>query len=304
MISTAESLDYEAQQFYQFSIRAIVTGLDQAAATSTDPTSPNVDIANVTIAVLDINDNTPTFDLSVYNGRVSENARLGTTILFFTAKDTDSGTNARLSYSIVSGNDQGAFNFTFTTGLLSVAGALDRETTASYNLTVQVADGGSPSLSSRVNAIITIDDENDNSPVFSQDSYTVTLPYNELEEWSTVVTATDRDIGSNAAITYSITGGDTGGVFTIDADSGNITVTGMLDPEESSSFNLTVQATDGGTPQNRAQAIVVITVDTGSSTTTVAGLGGSNWASCHSAKLLLYPLLASLALLVPAALRI
>ena len=295
MISTAGSLDYETQRFYQFSIRAIATGQE---ATSTDPTSPNVDTAAVTITVLDVNDNTPTFDLSAYNGRVSENARLGMVFLLFTATDTDSGTNARLSYSIVSGNDQGAFSFIFTTGSLSVAGALDRETTASYNLTVQVADRGIPSLSSRVNAIITIVDENDNSPVFSQDSYTVALPYNELEEWSTVVTATDRDIGSNAAITYSITGGDTEGVFTIDADSGNITVAGMLDPEESSSFNLTVQATDG---ENRAQAIVMITVGTSSSTTTVAGLGGSNRASRHSAKLLLYPLLASLALLVSAA---
>ena len=303
MISTVQSLDYEAQQAYQFSIRAIATGLDQAT-TSIDPTSPNVDTANVTITVLDVNDNTPTFDLSAYNGSVSENAGLGMVFLLFTATDTDSGTNARLSYSIVSGNDQGAFSFIFTTGLLSVAGALDRETTASYNLTVQVADAGNPSLSSRVNAIITIDDENDNSPVFSQDSYTVALPYNELEEWSTVVTATDRDIGSNAAITYSITGGDTEGVFTIDADSGNITVAGMLDPEESSSFNLTVQATDGGTSQNRAQAIVMITVGTSSSTTTVAGLGGSNRASHHSVKLLLYPLLASLALLVSAAFRI
>ena len=296
MISTAQSLDYEEQQDYQFSIRAT----DQAA-TPTDPFA--VDTASVTITVLDVNDNTPVFNQSAYCSTVSENQVLVTPIISFTATDGDSGTNAVLSYSITSGNDQGAFSLDSISGVLLIAGALDRETTASYNLTVQVADGGNPSLSSRVNATITIDDENDNSPVFSQDSYTVILPYNELEEWSTVVTATDQDIGSNAAITYSVTDGDTAGIFTIDAESGNITITGMLNTNESSSFSLTVQATDGGIPQNTAQAIVMITVDTGSSTTTATDrLGGSNWASRHSAKLPLYTLLASLALLVSATL--
>ena len=298
MISTAQSLDYEEQQDYQFSIRAT----DQAA-TPTDPFA--VDTASVTITVLDVNDNTPVFNQSAYRSTVSENQVLVTPIISFTATDGDSGTNAVLSYSITSGNDQGAFSLDSISGVLLIAGALDRETTASYNLTVQVADGGNPSLSSRVNATITIDDENDNSPVFSQDSYTVILPYNELEEWSTVVTATDQDIGSNAAITYSVTDGDTAGIFTIDAESGNITITGMLNTNESSSFNLTVQATDGGIPQNTAQAIVMITVDTGSSTTTaIDRLGGSNWASRHSAKLPLYALLASLTLLVLATLGI
>jgi protocadherin Fat 1/2/3 len=297
VISTAESIDYEvhAQQLYQFTIQA---------STSTNATS--TDTAFVTITVLDVNDNRPV--LSSNSVGIPENSLLGTIISTIRATDADSGINAQLSYSITSGNDQEVFNLNSTQGTLSVAGDLDRETTASYNLTVQAMDGGSPPLTSSTFVTITIGDVNDNPPVFSKKSYTATLPYEELDVWSTMVTATDQDSGSNAAITYSITDGDAAEIFTIDKDGGNISVSGMLDPEEHSSFSLTVQAMDG---ENTAQAVVVIIVDTGSSATSTAATvtilmtsDGPNGASRHSAKLLLYPLLSSLALLVSAILGI
>jgi hypothetical protein len=301
VISTAQSIDYEAraQQRYQYQFTI-------QAASSTNATS--TDTASVTITVLDVNDNRPVFGMSVYRTGIPENFPLGRTIYTITVTDADSGTNAQLSYSITSGNDQEAFNLNSTRGTLSVAGALDRETTASYNLTVQAMDGGSPPLTSSTFVTITIGDVNDNPPVFSKKSYTATLPYEELDVWSTMVTATDQDSGSNAAITYSITDGDAAEIFTIDKDGGNISVSGMLDPEEHSSFSLTVQAMDG---ENTAQAVVVIIVDTGSSATSTAATvtilmtsDGPNGASRHSAKLLLYPLLSSLALLVSAILGI
>ncbi len=300
VISTAQSFDYEVreQRLYQFTIQA---------STSTSTSAASNDTAAVTVTVLDVNDNRPVFGSNFVG--IPENAPLGITISTIGATDADSGTNGQLSYSITSGNDQEAFNLDSIRGTLSVARALDRETTASYNLTVYAIDGGSPPLNSSAYVTIIIADVNDNPPVFSQRSYTATLPYKELDVWSTVVTATDEDSGRNAAITYSITDGDAAGIFTIDADSGNISVSGMLDPEESLSFSLTVQATDG---ENTGQAAVVIIVDTGSSTTSTAATSrdvfntpdGPSGASRHSAKLLLYPLLSSLALLVSATLGI
>ena len=276
--------------------------------------------ANVTVTVLDVNDNRPVFGQSEYSATVTEDVVVGTTVtvLALTATDADSGTNGQLSHSITRGNDQGTFRLDSARGTLATATTLDHETTASYNLTVQAIDRGSPALSSSVNVTITVGDVNDNSPVFEQSIYTATLPSDAQKEWSFTVTATDRDSGSNAAITYSIIERDVAEIFSIDAESGEIHVTCMIDTEKFPSFTLTVQATDGGTPTRLSgQATVMITVDTGTTTSTTATLifigdiGGTTTAtscgsaaSLHNVKLFLYPLLPLLMLLVSAALGI
>ena len=68
------------------------------------------------------------------------------------------------------------------------------------------------------------------------------------------------DKGSNAAITYSIVGGNTDGKFRINANSGLVTTTGTLDREKKDRYQLTVRATDGGTPQMSGNVIVEVAV--------------------------------------------
>ena len=140
------------------------------------------------------------------------------------------------------------------------------------------------------NVMIIVLDVNDNSPAFNQLVYTSTLPSGALTDWSTTVLATDQDSGSNAAITYSITDGDTAGIFTINVTNGEIGAMGTLDSGKFSNFILTVNATDGGTPTRNGQVAVVIFIPC------------SSKAPHHSAKLPLYALLASLTLLVSTAL--
>ena len=303
MISTAQSLDYEAQEVYQFSIGATNQGSNQG--------SSGTSVANVTITVLDVNDNPPMFNLTEYSDTVPEDTQIGTTILSMSVKDADTNLD-QISLSITSGNDEGKFRLGSEPGTLTIASSLDRETTASYNLTVQATDGGSPSLSSSTSVVIIVSDVNDNAPVFTQSTYTSTLPFDALNEWSTTVTATDRDSGTNAAIIYSIIDGDVAKIFSINPESGQIKIstTGTFDSEEYSKFTLTVQATDR---ENSDQATVVITVDTGTSTSTSATIYGttdtSDLEECstaftarHSLKLFLYPLLPSLVLLLSAVL--
>jgi len=59
------------------------------------------------------------------------------------------------------------------------------------------------------------------------------------------VEATDLDIGSNANITYSISSGNLGNVFSIDEITGQIKVAGGLDRETLNTYKLLVTATDG-----------------------------------------------------------
>lgn len=141
------------------------------------------------------------------------------------------------------------------------------------------------------NVTITVLDVNDNSPVFNQSSYTTTLPYDQLEEWSFQVTATDRDTRSSAIISYSITDGDPGGVFEIDVENGIICVVEPFNEEEFQNFTLTVQAEDNGSPilSDKTTVMVDVTRSTGDSAATL-----------HSKKLFMHSLLAVLTLLASA----
>ena len=296
MVSTEQTLDYETQKLYEFSVGAT----DESSTTST---------ANVTVTVLDVNDNRPVFGQSDYSTTVTEDSVVGREVSNLTAIDADSDTNGQLSYSITRGNNQGTFHLDSASGTLTTASTLDRETTASYNLTVQAIDGGSPALSLSINVTITISDVNDNPPVFEKTMYTATLPSDAQKEWSFTVIATDRDSGSNGTITYSISSGNEAGLFTINPESGEIRVEESFDAEKFPKFTLTVQGMDGTLQdkfRNMGQATVTINVDNGSTTSTGAASDEStpygSTASLHSLKLLLYPLLPSLVLLVSATL--
>lgn len=71
----------------------------------------------LTINVLDIDDNCPVFSPKVYNVTIEENLPYGTIVLNVTATDKDSGTNAELQYAIKEGDDQGGFSIDRVTGM-------------------------------------------------------------------------------------------------------------------------------------------------------------------------------------------
>ena len=81
----------------------------------------------------------PEFDPMSYTFSIAENIAAGTAVGTVTASDED--TDDELSYSITSGNTGDVFAITETSGAITVTGALDHETTASYSLTVEVDDG-------------------------------------------------------------------------------------------------------------------------------------------------------------------
>lgn len=78
--------------------------------------------------------------------------------------DADAGTNSELSYSLESGGDADAFSIDQKTGTISSRTKFDRETKASYSLTVRVTDHGQSPLHDTTTVDITILDINDNSP--------------------------------------------------------------------------------------------------------------------------------------------
>uniref|UniRef100_A0A668ALQ5 FAT atypical cadherin 3a n=1 Tax=Myripristis murdjan TaxID=586833 RepID=A0A668ALQ5_9TELE len=242
-------LDREIQPFYQITVRASDQGSPR----------PLSSLVNVTITVLDINDNPPVFERRDQLATVPENVGLGTEVLRVYAASKDIGTNAEITYSIRSGNEHGKFHIHPLTGAILVSKPLDYEMCRDYFLTVEARDGGMPPLSAVTTVNINLTDVNDNAPMFSRDLYTAVVS-EDAAIGESVLTAEDVDSQVNGAILYSIVSGDRDNQFFIDPLSGIIKVNKLLDRETVSGYSLVVRALDSGIPAMSSTAMVNIDI--------------------------------------------
>ena len=188
---------------------------------------------------------------------VDEDAVGGTEVGTVVASDDDAG--QQLGYSIIGGTGAGHFAIHPTTGVITVKDSadLDFESNPSLTLTVQAQDNYGTPASSAAEITISVDDANE-APVIA--AATFFMNENAAVGFSVGgVTATDVD---GDAVSYSISGGNTNGAFAIDPDSGEITVANSapLDAEARTHINLSVQATDDGSPVRSSTRIVRINI--------------------------------------------
>lgn len=209
------------------------------------------DKAKVNIYITDVNDNPPKFMRKPYKAQVPEEAPISTNIIRISASDADEGLNGDVVYTIVDGNDDGRFKVDETTGQVTLARPLDRETTPRYLLTVAAADLGNP-FGLTATATLTVDvlDANDNAPEFTQSESEIFIV--ETTEVNTVLVqfqATDADLGVNKEVSFMIGGGNMQEAFRIDTKTGTLYLERPLDFEEQSLYRLNITAADGGSPR-------------------------------------------------------
>eukprot|EP00111_Clytia_hemisphaerica_P005933 TCONS_00017188-protein len=220
-------------------------------------------LAQVTVLVTDYNDETPSFTKQLYKATAAESDQIGREVMTVTAFDKDLGVRGRVSYKIVEGNVGGAFTISDPySGILRVAGALNVDTIAIYNLTVQATDDGVQlnefSLSSTCQVEIKIADINDNDPEFYESSYTVNIPEDLANGQMVIkVNGTDKDEGDNGRLWYRIVNGNGANKFQINNMTGEISVKGALNRELVPSYTLTVEAADFGFPAPRKATVSV-----------------------------------------------
>lgn len=140
-----------------------------------------------------------------YSFAVDENSEIGTSIGTISASDSDIGKNAVITYQIIS--DGGYFRINQTTGEITISRNLDREMNTTHKPIVYARDNGDNILSSSVTVTISVNDINDNAPIFSSDRIMVAFEENkDCSNIITTLTATDRDKpnSNNSRITYSL----------------------------------------------------------------------------------------------------
>lgn len=217
----------------------------------------------MTITIKDVNDCSPHW-ITPNVTAVMENVEIGTIVTVLKAVDDDEEKNGFVEYWINSG-DEKTFTIGSIDGVLRVASSLDRETKSSYKLEIGAKDRGDPSLNSIMKLTVNILDENDNSPIFDPRQYTSSVPENVTIGYTVVqLFATDKDVGPNAGIRYTITNGDENLDFSIADDTGLIRVAKYLNYERKSRYVLTIKAEDGpvgiDNRVNSDEVTVIITV--------------------------------------------
>lgn len=243
LITTTQILDREHMDLHYFRVTATDHGTSRLSGTTM-----------VAITVSDRNDHSPIFEQTEYRETIRENVEEGYPILQLRATDLDSPSNANIRYRFVGDMvviARAAFEIDPRSGLITTRGVVDRETNEHYTLLVEASDQGKEPgpRSATVKVFITVLDENDNVPQFSEKRYVVAVkedvrPHSEILR----ISATDQDKDSNAAVHYNIISGNSRGQFSIDSVTGEIQVVAPLDFETEREYTLRVRAQDNGRP--------------------------------------------------------
>nr|XP_042122361.1 cadherin-23 isoform X7 [Peromyscus maniculatus bairdii] len=254
VVTTTAELDRERIAEYQLRVVATDAGTPTKSSTST-----------LTIRVLDVNDETPTFFPAVYNVSVSEDVPREFRVVWLNCTDNDVGLNAELSYFITGGNVDGKFSVGYRDAVVRTVVGLDRETTAAYTLVLEAIDNGpvGKRRTGTATVFVTVLDVNDNRPIFLQSSYETSVPEDIPEGHSIVqLKATDADEGEFGRVWYRILHGNHGNNFRIHISSG-LLMRGPrpLDRERNSSHVLMVEAYNHDLGPMRSSVRVIVYVE-------------------------------------------
>uniref|UniRef100_A0A8C5PQK6 Cadherin-4 n=1 Tax=Leptobrachium leishanense TaxID=445787 RepID=A0A8C5PQK6_9ANUR len=215
---------------------------------------------DLSIYVIDMNDNRPEFSSQVFNGSVDEAAKPGTYVMTVSAHDADDNNtlNGIIMYRIMAQSPQSPSQDMFvihseTGAINTVAAGLDREKVQQYTVVVTATDMDGSSnhgLSNTATAIITVADVNDNPPEFTSKMFFGEVAENRVEVVVANMTVVDRDqpYTPNWNARYKIISGDPANHFTIRTDpvtnEGVVMVVKPIDYEMNKAFMLNVMVSN------------------------------------------------------------
>ncbi|XP_028975078.1 protocadherin alpha-2 isoform X23 [Esox lucius] len=248
-----KALDREKQPVIQLTLTAVDGGKPPRSGT-----------LQIIVHVIDGNDNTPTFSKPLYKVRVNENVSFGTQILKLEATDLDEGANADIEYSFLKRgnvNSGDIFSIDARSGVISVKQNIDYEENSAFEIRVQATDQGSSPRSGYCKVLVEVVDVNDNAPEISVTS--LMSPVKEDSEKGTVVallTITDKDGGKNGLTNTQLARSVPFKLKSNYKNDYSLVVDGPLDRESVSQYNVTITATDEGTPPLSSTSIITVHV--------------------------------------------
>nr|XP_057919346.1 protocadherin gamma-C5-like [Doryrhamphus excisus] len=216
--------------------------------------------SEITITVLDNNDNAPQFDKQLYETNVSEKATTGSHILQVKATDADEGLNGEIEYAFAEQTLDvilSLFDIESSTGAVVVKGVLDHETSPFHRFDITAKDKGNPKMEGHCAVEIKIIDINDNAPEIIVTSLTSPVPEDSaVGTVIALISARDPDSKDNGKVTLSLPSDPT---FTLKPSVSNhysLVTNRQLDREKNAQYRVKIRATDSGKPPLSSEKII------------------------------------------------
>ncbi len=249
-----KALDREKQPVIQLVLTAIDGGKPAKSGTT-----------QIIINVEDANDNIPVFGKSLYKTRIVENEPSGTSVVTVHASDADEGLNGEIMYSFIRSDDDdniaNAFTIDSVSGVISVKGNIDYEASNAVEIRVQAKDKGPKPRAAHCKVLVEIVDVNDNVPEISVTSLAETVREDAAAGTMVgLITVKDEDAGKNGAIVLKIQYAAPFRIQNTYKNKYSLVVDGPLDRERASEYNVTITATDEGTPPLSSTSVITVHV--------------------------------------------
>ncbi|KAB1281718.1 Protocadherin gamma-C4 [Camelus dromedarius] len=260
---TSQPLDREATSHYIIELQAHDAGSPPLHAHLT-----------IRLNISDVNDNAPYFTQQLYTAYIPENRPPGSLLCTVAASDPDTGDNARLTYSIVGNQIQGAPASSFVyvnpeDGRVFAQRTFDYELLQMLQIMVGVRDSGSPPLHANTSLHVFVLDQNDNAPavLHPRPGRELSIPQRLPRSAPpgslvTKVTAVDADAGHNAWLSYSLLPQSTApGLFLVSAHTGEVRTARALLEDDADTQQVVVLVRDNGDPSLSSTATVLLILE-------------------------------------------
>ncbi|XP_048884505.1 protocadherin gamma-A11-like isoform X47 [Brienomyrus brachyistius] len=245
-----KELDREQQQEVKLLLTAVDGGTPQRSGT-----------VLLHVTVLDANDNIPVFSQAVYKVSLPENSPIDTVVVTVSATDADDGANGDVSYELglLSEEEKKLFYLDQKTGEIKLKGKVDFEEESVFEMRVQAKDGSG--LASQAKVIIDIVDLNDNSPEIFIKSLNNPISEDVLPDTEVgIINVHDKDSGKNRQVHCSIQQNIPFKLKPSIKNYYSLVTSGVLDREILSNFNVTITATDEGSPPLSSSKTVQLSI--------------------------------------------
>ncbi|XP_061786136.1 protocadherin beta-15-like [Nerophis lumbriciformis] len=247
-------LDKELDREEQQDLKLFLTAVDGGSP-------PRSGTVVIHIIVLDANDNAPVFTQAVYTSSVKEDAALKTPVITVSASDADEGVNGEITYqfSRMSDKSRNIFSLNDKTGEIFVMGEIDYEEGSTHDVFVEAKDGYG--LSTLTKVVIDINDVNDNAPVINLKSLSNPVPENVSPGTEVgIINVQDRDSEKNGQVRCSLQQNIPFKLVPSIKNYYSLVTTGQLDRELVSEYNITISATDEGSPPLSSSKSLLLSV--------------------------------------------
>ncbi|XP_052430035.1 protocadherin beta-15-like isoform X4 [Carassius gibelio] len=247
-------LEKELDREQQKQLRLILTAVDGG-------TPPRSGTVAIHVTVLDANDNAPVFSQAVYKVSLPENSPLDTVVVTVSATDADEGQNGEVTYEFghLSERLLEIFSLNSLSGEIKLTGLIDYEDVSSIELPIQAKDG--QGLASHSSVLIDVIDVNDNAPMVILKYVNIPVPENALPGTEVgVINVQDRDSENNGQVRCSIQQNVPFKLVPSIKKYYSLVTTGELDRELLSDYNITITATDEGSPPLSSTKNIHLTV--------------------------------------------